>query len=277
MARAQREHVTASAFGLSIRRSERLVAMRDPHRHDEVEANFLESGELTYLIGGRLVRLPAGRFAFFWAAVPHRLIEASDAARGFWFVTVPLAWVLSWELPPKLLGQMLDGELLCDAAPHAADAARLAEWQEALDGRDRRRDRPAVLELEARFRRFALDQPDGQATRAPVAHGHSRVERLARFIVEHYREPIALADIAAAAGLHPNYAANLFRRRCGQTLLQCLTQHRLAHAQRLLATTDAKVIDVALESGFGSLSRFYEAFARARQETPAAYRARFAG
>jgi transcriptional regulator GlxA family with amidase domain len=42
-------------------------------------------------------------------------------------------------------------------------------------------------------------------------------------------------------------------------------QHRLFHARRLLATTDRKLLDIAMEreSGFGSASRFYESFTRA--------------
>jgi len=45
-------------------------------------------------------------------------------------------------------------------------------------------------------------------------------------------------------------------------MVDCLTQHRVSHAQRLLATTDDLIIDVALNAGFGSLSRFHDAFKR---------------
>ncbi len=54
--------------------------------------------------------------------------------------------------------------------------------------------------------------------------------------------------------------------------MEHLTFHRIAHAQRLLATTDAKVIDVANESGFPSLSRFYAAFRSVCGQTPNAFR-----
>lgn len=47
-----------------------------------------------------------------------------------------------------------------------------------------------------------------------------------------------------------------------------VTQHRLSHARRLLLTTDCKVFDIAAEVGFGSSSRFYEAFAQWRGRTP---------
>ena len=99
---------------------------------------------------------------------------------------------------------------------------------------------------------------------------------MAAHIALHYTEKLRVEDIAKAAGLNPNYAMNLFSRTCGMSLLDYVIQHRLFHSRRLLATTDAKVIEIALESGFGSLSRFYEAFQRAYGRSPQAYRRRFA-
>ena len=97
---------------------------------------------------------------------------------------------------------------------------------------------------------------------------------MARFIAEKFQEDIATEDIARAAGLHPNYAMALFRRRCGLTLHDYLLQYRLTRAQQLLLTTDDKVVDVALGSGFGSVSTFYELFVRKLKITPIKFRRR---
>ena len=72
--------------------------------------------------------------------------------------------------------------------------------------------------------------------------------------------------------LHPNYAMNLFQKTFGTTLINYLTQHRISHAQRLLATSDQSITDVAFNSGFNSISRFNEAFRRACGCAPRAYR-----
>jgi hypothetical protein len=47
---------------------------------------------------------------------------------------------------------------------------------------------------------------------------------------------------------------------------------RLSHAQRLLVTTEDLILRIALSSGFGSLSRFNEAFRQAFGCTPREYR-----
>jgi AraC family transcriptional regulator, melibiose operon regulatory protein len=46
----------------------------------------------------------------------------------------------------------------------------------------------------------------------------------------------------------------------------------LSHAQRLLVTTGEQIVNIALSSGFGSLSRFNEAFRQSFGCTPREYR-----
>ena len=65
---------------------------------------------------------------------------------------------------------------------------------------------------------------------------------------------------------------NLFQKTFGTTLINYLTQHRISHAQRLLATTDKTVTEIAFQSGFHSISRFNEAFRRACDCSPRDYR-----
>jgi transcriptional regulator GlxA family with amidase domain len=48
---------------------------------------------------------------------------------------------------------------------------------------------------------------------------------------------------------------------------------RVSHAQRLLITTNQKITDIALESGFGSVAPFYAAFEKfGGGKTPTAFR-----
>ena len=104
--------------------------------------------------------------------------------------------------------------------------------------------------------------------------GLKHVEQMALFVAQHYTEKISAEQISKAAGLHPNYAMSVFKKALGITLVDCLTQHRVSHAQRLLATRNDKIIDIAFESGFSSLSRFHEAFGRWCGCSPKDYRKR---
>jgi transcriptional regulator GlxA family with amidase domain len=64
----------------------------------------------------------------------------------------------------------------------------------------------------------------------------------------------------------------LFQKTFGTTLMKYVTQHRLSHAQRLLVTTEDSIVNIAFSSGFGSLSRFNEAFRESFGCTPRGYR-----
>ena len=80
------------------------------------------------------------------------------------------------------------------------------------------------------------------------------------------------ADVARAAGLHPNYAMTLFKKAFGITIKQAVTRHRLDAAQSLLLATDASIASIAFDCGFGSLSSFYEAFEKRFSVSPASFR-----
>ena len=84
--------------------------------------------------------------------------------------------------------------------------------------------------------------------------------------------PLNVQEIAGSVGLHPNYAMTLFHHKTGLTIMDYVTRQRVSHAQLLLATTDAKIVDVAFHAGFGSVSRFYSAFKSSCGMKPSEYR-----
>ncbi|MGH3147253.1 MAG: helix-turn-helix domain-containing protein [Rubrobacter sp.] len=151
-------------------------------------------------------------------------------------------------------------------------------WHEDLEDGSEERQRVLLLELEARLRRltmsFCAEEIAPEGTRPPLDEkGLDNVERMTRYIAQNYAESLKVADVARAVKLHPNYALTLFRRVLGMGMVDYVTQHRVAHAQRLLATTDSGVLEIAFDSGFGSASRFYAAFKDECGRTPVEYRA----
>jgi AraC family transcriptional regulator, melibiose operon regulatory protein len=97
---------------------------------------------------------------------------------------------------------------------------------------------------------------------------------MSRFVAEKATEDIAVEDVAAAAGLHPNYATTIYKRSVGMSIHQAIIRHRLDTAQSMLIATDLTVADIAFECGFGSLSRFYEAFNQRFHAPPKLFRNR---
>ncbi len=233
--------------------------MSAAHAHTDIELNCVVRGELRYFFGGRFESVTPGTLALFWAGIPHQLVRAAPRTEMVW-VTVPLAWFMQWKVPERFRQRLLSGEFV----RQAVEPALLIGW--AADPPKLREI--VLLEVEARVRRIGATEaaPSRRAT------GGDALERVTRVIGERYTEELTVAEIAGAVQLHPNYLMRVFKHRCGMSLWEYVTRLRVSHAQRLLITTDRKMVDVALESGFGSVSRFHAAFRRIAGQTPRAYR-----
>ncbi len=239
-----------------------IQPMVKDHAHADIELNFLFSGGMRYFFGGRFHDLAPGRLAAFWAAIPHQAVSVEPGTEIMW-VCVPLAQFLRWDLGASAMRRLLRGEFILDQSSTAWDADQFRSWAADYATGEAFAIRTMTLEVEARMRRLtrvARAAARVAKSRAPDQGASSRVEAIASWLGDHYREELTLAVIGAAVGLHPNYAMSLFRSSCGMTIWKYLTRLRLAHAQRLLATTDRTALAIALDSGFGSLGRFYAAF-----------------
>ncbi|MBO0792064.1 MAG: helix-turn-helix domain-containing protein [Ktedonobacteraceae bacterium] len=269
--------IDATTVGFTNWRARPLLMQR-PHRHSEVELNLVVSGEMTYIFGGTRVTVTAGQLALFWASTPHQLIAVADTTICHW-LTIPFATFLQWLLPEALTQRVIRGQFVLSPASFQAQATQwqFQQWQVDMDKHSSEHYYIVRLEIEAYLRRLAIKlaeqgQDEGKTQTRPP-HELSRIEQMACFIAEHYTEPIRVENVAQAAHLHPNYALTLFRKHFGMSLVDYVTQYRLAHAQRLLATTEMNTSAIALEAGFGSVSRFYTTFKEALGKPPAAYRA----
>jgi len=86
-------------------------------------------------------------------------------------------------------------------------------------------------------------------------------------IVQHTPE-----ELAGLCGCSTRHFNRLFREHFGEPPRARQTELRLLKARQLLATTDSKVIQVALDSGYRSLSLFNSLFKRRFGMSPSEYR-----
>jgi AraC-like DNA-binding protein len=275
MKRDSHQKVDFIALGFSLGEFP-ATKMPRPHRHNEIEMTILNQGSIKYMFGGSRVTISAGALCVRWAAIPHQCID-SDPGGVQYSLKIPLAWFLQWQLPESFVKSLLGGAMLIDREPDegCSDWAMFRRWNAMLRDNAPEHRRIVVLEAEARLRRIALNVMSDarQSTIGEVTRGRlGKVEKMAVFVAGSYTGNIGIADIARAAGLHPNSAMRLFRKACGMTLLEYVTLHRVWHAQRLLAATDLKIRHVAADSGFHSTSRFYAAFEGIVGQLPRDYR-----
>jgi AraC-like DNA-binding protein len=100
----------------------------------------------------------------------------------------------------------------------------------------------------------------------------TKAEQMACYIAQHYAQPLRIEQIGKAVHLHPNYAMSLFKQAFSTTISDYIRQHRIVHAQRLLANSNDKILSIALNSGFGSISHFNSVFRESCGMSPRQYR-----
>lgn len=249
-------------------------------QHDEVELNYLREGSLTYLMGGRRVLVPARRLTVFWATVPHQIVE-HEGCTPYFVATIPFAWFLKWGLPSQLHMRILHWEMVVDAADCDPERERLMFEQWNHDVEDEALAPAAALEIQARLLRMARHLPEMPASvvdtqslsyQTVPLESQDKAEQMACQISRGYERKLTIPELAAEVDLHPDYAATLFKKTFGTTIVNFITRHRVAHAQRLLLSTDDQIIHIASQSGFDSLSRFNRAFKQMTGVTPRDYR-----
>jgi AraC-like DNA-binding protein len=244
-------------------------------RHDDLEWLLVPQPGAQLLHHTNLFALPESKLVAFWAGLPHRLVGLVRPGHSFHCV-VPFAWLIGWNLPHSFRKALLDGLVVVSADTASADHRRAERW--AIDGLNAAHPRQTarLLELQAWLLRHANLGPDSTPPPNPPGDhkpGHpARLDSVLRYVHQHYLDSLTLAGIAQAMHLHPNYLTTAFHRLTGLPLMDYVLRERVRHAQRLLATTHRKIIDIAFDSGFRSLSRFYAAFERHCGKSPGDYR-----
>ncbi len=258
-----------------------VMRMPGPHMHSQIELNFVLEGRMTYWFDGRELTVSEGRLALFWGMIPHQVTGAVDPTK-FVCLYVPMSVFLGLPALSRLREAMFRGAVIEALSIKPFDRDIFMRWREELLSGNDQIEQIVRDELTARVRRIDREgwrdlRDLAEASPHAASHDPDRalhVERMARFVGENALDDITVEDVAEAAGLHPNYAMTLFKRSLGLTINQSITRHRLDTAQSMLIATEMPVAAIAFDCGFGSLSRFYDAFKERFHISPKVFRQR---
>ncbi len=99
------------------------------------------------------------------------------------------------------------------------------------------------------------------------------IQKAVLFSKENFADTnINVQKIAAYAGFSMDYFNKLFLSHTGFTVMSYINYNRIKHASLLLRTTDAGVLDIALNVGYDSHEGFIKAFKKFYGITPTEYR-----
>ncbi len=99
-----------------------------------------------------------------------------------------------------------------------------------------------------------------------------KINDLLDYINVHYTENLNLENMAAHIGFSKFHFSRLFKQYTGFTFNDYLNYRRLKAAEELLADRTISITEVALRSGFSSISSFNRLFKESKHCTPKEYR-----
>ena len=97
------------------------------------------------------------------------------------------------------------------------------------------------------------------------------VQRMQDYIGDHLSDSITLADLSQVSFFSPWYSYRLFVQHINMTPADYIRRLRLSKSAIKLRDEECKVIDVALELGFGSVDGYQRAFFREFGRNPREY------
>jgi len=115
-------------------------------------------------------------------------------------------------------------------------------------------------------------RPAARIGRTARAEAVQRFGSVIDFMHARLGDTLTLEMLAGVAGLSPYHFLRTFERITGVTPHQYVLRARLRRAATRLVTGPGKILDLALESGFGDLSNFNRAFRAEFGMSPRAYR-----
>ncbi|MDF2910116.1 MAG: helix-turn-helix protein [Sporolactobacillus laevolacticus] len=100
----------------------------------------------------------------------------------------------------------------------------------------------------------------------------SLVKSVITFLINHYKQPFILQDIADHVGISSFYLERLFKRETAETPRSYLEKIRVDKASHFLRSSEKTNLEICYETGFQSPSNFYRIFRRLKKCTPSEYR-----
>ena len=99
-----------------------------------------------------------------------------------------------------------------------------------------------------------------------------KLSRVMKYIDQNFTEEISLDKLAAVAGYSKYHFSRIFKKYHNMSTVQYISRKRIKLAERLLVDPELSITEVAMRSGFSSLTTFNRIFKMEKQCTPTEFK-----
>lgn len=255
------------------------------HWHEELEFLLVTEGTAVFRVDTTDYRVETGEAIFVNAGELHSGYIADDRPCSFKAVVFHSEFLMSGSFDAaqeKYLTPLLQKKLAVPShlTAHSPAGAELLDLLLQIIEINERREFAYELAtkgllLLAASKQAILGGPHSR--KAASASDSSRIDRLKTVLNDihsRYSEPIRLKELASLISMSEAHFCRLFKDITTKTPFAYINQYRVQQAAVLLTSTDKKMMEIALDVGFGSPSYFIGIFKQHYGCTPSDYRKR---
>ncbi|GBF73367.1 hypothetical protein PA598K_01654 [Paenibacillus sp. 598K] len=253
-------------------------SMDADHYHACYEIYYLMSGERSYFIRDSSYHVRKGDLVFINTRELHKTTGVGSPGHERLVIYFYLEWLQKHygEHRELLLAPFLQRQPVIRFTVKEQMLAEqliqrlMREMTDAAAGRDLA-IRQTVADLMLLASR-QVDSSEGSSAEPFDSPLHQKMSEVARYINEHYSEPIHLGGLAEHFYLSPYYLSRSFRKAIGLTMNEYLNLVRVRAAEQLLKDTELPVTEIAASVGYDNFSHFGKTFKKITKASPRTYR-----
>lgn len=249
------------------------------HVHDCLELNIVERGEGHYIINGKKYPMCAGDIFVINNKEPHMAVHDENLELTVLIFDINLLWSsegMSGFLTPflsrkeqfshRITGQSRNYDEMAELFGKIEQEyrARQSGWQIAVQS--------LLGYLLTLLYRCYEEKQELDKNRDDFQQMYARICAIFHYIEKHFTEKITLEQLAWEVSISQQYLCKCFRKVTGRTIFDYIEQMRLQYSCYLLRTTQESITEIAMESGFNTVSYFNRIFKKYKGCTPRQYR-----
>lgn len=129
-----------------------------------------------------------------------------------------------------------------------------------------------LLELCGTLQRSWPTQSLNHSSRSRLETKRARIQQILSYIEENYQDDLSVEMISAHFQMEPSYFCRTFKSAVGMNFKTYLNTIRVLTAERKLISSDASIMDIALECGFNSIRTFNRVYKELKGCVPSSSR-----
>lgn len=256
------------------------------HYHDCLELNLVESGEGCYVINGKKYPIKPGDIFVINNKEPHMAIHDADSEKGLELMVLVFDVDLLWRnkgisqfLTPFLSRKKQFSHRIAACSQYHSQMMQLfqqiaREYQDQEKGWELAVESLLMYLLTLLYRCYDEKQ-ELEAEGEDFQKMYTRISAVFDYIGEHFKESVKLEELAELVSLSPHYLCKCFKKVTGRTIFAYIEQMRVQYSCYLLRATHDSIMEIALVSGFNTVSYYNRIFKKHTGQTPRDYRKQY--